>query len=195
MQLYLARHGVTALNETRVYQGWTNISLSETGKRQCEILKQKLTRVDFDVVISSPLERAVTSAQIILGRNREQIVTEEGFKEFNFGLWEGLSFTEAAVQYPQEWEAWCADWQNAQPPQGENFLSFYRRVTAALTKLLKAWPGKTLLIVGHEGTLRCIVCKLLDLPPEAFWRFTFDPGCYSLVELSQATAVVKKINF
>ena len=92
MQLYLVRHGATVVNEKGLYQGWTDAALTETGKRQCELVKEKLSRVKFDTVISSPLERAVSSAQIIAGIPRNYIITNEALKEINFGAWEGLSF-------------------------------------------------------------------------------------------------------
>ncbi|HHU52073.1 MAG TPA: alpha-ribazole phosphatase [Firmicutes bacterium] len=194
MQLYLVRHGATALNEKRVYQGWTDLPLTETGQQQCALVKEKLSGVKFDTVISSPLERAVSSAQIIAGTPRNCIITDEALKEVNFGAWEGLNSGEAEEKYPAEWQAWYRDWINYGPPQGENFTLFYRRVVVAVKQIIHYYPGKTVLLVSHEGTLRCIVSHLLDLPPEAFWRFSFEFGCYSKLEINQGSTVLKKMN-
>lgn len=194
MQLYLVRHGATVVNEKGLYQGWTDAALTETGKRQCELVKEKLSRVKFDTVISSPLERAVSSAQIIAGIPRNYIITNEALKEINFGAWEGLSFCEAEQKYPAEGRAWCTDWINCGPPQGENFAVFYQRVVVGLEQIINCYPGKTVLLVSHDGTLRCIINRLLDLPTEAFWRFSFEFGCYSKLEINQGITVLKKIN-
>ncbi|HYH03670.1 MAG TPA: alpha-ribazole phosphatase, partial [Bacillota bacterium] len=191
---YLVRHGSTMMNEKGVYQGWTDAPLSETGKQQCEVVKAKLRQVSFDAIISSPLERAVRSAQIITGKNRDRIMTKEALKEFNFGVWEGLNHKEAAAQYPREWEAWCADWQHSGPPRGENFLNFYQRVEQGYHELLRSNGDETVLIVSHEGPLRVIATLLLTLKPEDYWRLSFEFGCYSMFEVTQAIPVMRKIN-
>jgi alpha-ribazole phosphatase len=194
MQLYLIRHGATELNEKQIYQGWTDADLSETGKRQCELVKQKLRGVCFEAVVSSPLQRALQSAAIISGFSRECIRACEFLKEFNFGAWEGLSYEEVERQYPREWQDWCADWQGYGLPQGESFVGFYQRVKSGFAKLLPAYRGQTVLVVCHAGPLRVIAGTLLNMQPEDYWRLSFEFGCYSLFELRQGTPVLKKIN-
>ena len=194
MQLYLVRHGATELNEKEVYQGWTDAALSVTGKRQCELLRQKLRGVCFDAVVSSPLQRAVSSAQLICDVARDQIVICEAFKEIYFGRWEGLSYQEAERQYPREWRAWCADWQGYSPPQGECFTGFYERVRRGWEELTPLYSGKAVLIVSHAGVLRVIAGLLLKLSPADYWRLSFEFGCYSRFEFNQGIPVLRKLN-
>jgi alpha-ribazole phosphatase len=194
MQLYLVRHGVTELNEKQVYQGWTDTALTEKGKAQCEAVRWKLRDVRFDAVVSSPLQRTLHSARIISGFSAECIRTYEFLREFNFGVWEGLSYGEAERQYPREWQAWCADWQDYGLPQGESFTGFYQRVKSGFAQLLPAYRGQTVLLVGHAGPLRVIAGALLKMHPEDYWRLSFEFGCYSLFEFHQETPVLQKIN-
>jgi alpha-ribazole phosphatase len=194
MQLYLVRHGVTELNEKQVYQGWTDAGLSKTGRGQCELVKQKLSGVSFDAVVSSPLQRAISSAQLICGVDRDQIMICEAFKEIHFGRWEGLSYQEAERQYPREWRAWCADWQGYSPPQGECFTDFYERVRRGWEELTPLYSGKTVLIISHAGPLRVIASILLKMQVADYWRLSFEFGCYSRFEIDQELPVLRKIN-
>ena len=77
INLYLTRHGETDLNNKNIYYGWTDIKLTSNGELQCTDLKNKLKNFKFDVIISSPLERALKSAQIISGINSVNIVKRE----------------------------------------------------------------------------------------------------------------------
>jgi alpha-ribazole phosphatase len=194
MQLYLVRHGVTALNERQVYQGWTDTILTAGGRVQCEAAWRKLRDVCFDTVVSSPLKRALDSAQIISGFAREQIRTSEALKEINFGVWEGLSHQEVERRYPREWRAWCADWQGYGPPQGENFTDFYRRVRLGWEELAANYGGQTVLLVSHAGPLRVIAGILLNMPVADYWRLSFDCGCYSRFEFDNGLPVLRKVN-
>jgi alpha-ribazole phosphatase len=194
MKLYLVRHGATEYNLKRFYQGWSDTALCAEGIQQCEHLREKLSRVHFDAVISSPLRRAVHSAQLISGLNPDQIRIEAGLKEFHFGLWEGLKPQEAERLYPEEWRAWTGDWMSCGPPRGEVFREFYWRVKDCFTGLITNNPAETLLVVSHDGPLKVIAGVLLRLPPEGYWSFAFESGCYSLFEVCQDRPIVWKIN-
>jgi alpha-ribazole phosphatase len=194
MRLYLVRHGATELNEKQVYQGWTDVDLSAAGKAQCESARQKLRGVGFDVVVSSPLQRAVKSAQLISGAARDLIVTCEAFKEICFGVWEGLSYQEAERLDPREWRSWCADWRNYAPPRGESFGGFYQRVRRGWEELALVDCEQTILLVGHAGPLRVIAGILLNMRSEDYWRLSFECGCYSLFESDHGIPVLRKVN-
>jgi len=194
MQLYLVRHGATVGNESGVYQGWSDTALSPAGRRQCEAIRRKLERIEFDVVISSPLGRAISSAQLITGLSRDQILICEAFKEFNFGAWEGLSYREVQRQYPREWQAWCSDWQVAVLPGGENFTAFYQRIHDGWERLAEVYHSQSILLVGHAGPFRVLASILLKMPPESCWRLSFDFGCYSWFECQEGIPVFRKLN-
>jgi alpha-ribazole phosphatase len=194
MRLYMVRHGATELNEKQVYQGWTDVDLSAAGQAQCEAARQKLHGVGFDAVVSSPLRRAVKSAQLISGVARDRIVTSEAFKEIGFGVWEGLSYQEVKRLYPREWRSWCADWRNYTPPRGESFGGFYQRVRRGWEELALVDREQTILFVGHAGPLRVIAGILLNMRSEDYWRLSFECGCYSLFESDHGIPVLRKVN-
>jgi alpha-ribazole phosphatase len=194
MKLYLVRHGATEFNLKQVYHGWTDSVLGAAGIQQCEYLRDKLSPVRFDAVASSPLRRAVQSAELITGWPQDRLRIVAGLKELHFGLWEGLKPQEAGRLYPKEWQDWTEDWMNCGPPRGESFGEFYQRVKDCFTGLITDNPAETMLIVSHDGPLKVIAGVLLNLPPEGYWRFVFEFGCYSLFEMDRRLTVVRKLN-
>ncbi len=194
MKLYLVRHGATELNKKQLFQGWGDSGLSNEGEEQCRRLREKLPGISFDVIISSPLPRALHSAQLITGMAPEQIVVQDGLRELNFGNWEGRHFQEIMAEQPEEWAAWREDWQNYCIPEGESFQFFYHRVKTEFEKILKLYDQKNILIISHGGTLRVIAGLLLRMNPEDFWRLAFDCGCYTMFEFNRTVPVLRKFN-
>lgn len=193
-RLYLARHGETNLNIKKVYYGFTDVYLNKLGKIHCENIREKLSEVSFDVVVSSPLERAIQSAEIISSLNRSEIISYEGLKELNFGKWENKHFKELQAEYEVEWKLWIEDWINFSFPQGENFKALYARVKACLEEILLSYEGKNILLIGHDGTLKIITMILLNMNMEDFWRLTFEFGAYSMFEINEGFGILKKFN-
>ena len=89
MKLILVRHGETDWNKERRYQGQTDLELNETGKRQVEMLRNRLADTPIDLVYVSDLKRAMVSAQVIT-RGRDIIMaSRQALREINFGEFEG----------------------------------------------------------------------------------------------------------
>lgn len=192
--LYVARHGETELNKKKVYQGWIESKLTEEGKKQCGELRNKLKGIAFDVVITSPLRRAVDSAEIIIGNESKELLLCNGFKELNFGQWDNMNYKDIEKSYPEEWKLWSEDWINYTIPGGENFNMFYERVKISLFEILHKYKDKTVLLVSHEGTLKVITILLLKLSLEHYWNFKFHFGSYSWFEITDDFAVIRNLN-
>ncbi|AEB76067.1 alpha-ribazole phosphatase [Clostridium botulinum] len=192
--LYLARHGESELNVTGVYFGATDCSLTQKGENQCIELREKLRDINFDVIITSPLKRAFHSAELISNASKEDIIVFEDIMELDFGAWEGMNYKDIEKKYNSEWQEWINDWVNASPPNGESFKDFYTRVEISLENILSKYKDKKILVVCHQGTLRVIASVLLEIGSSGYWRFAFDYGKYSLFEIIDGFAVLKKIN-
>jgi len=195
INIYLARHGETELNKKKVYYGFTDVPLNSKGETQCQALKQKLINVKFDTVITSPLIRVVNSAEIITGLKKENFKLYKDLRELNFGKWEDMHYWEIEKEYPDEWKAWCKDSEGYCTPNGESFKVFYERVKFCFEGIQKEITGENVLIVGHEGVLKIIASIILNLRIKDYWRFTFEFGTYSLFEVEDNFAVIRKINY
>ena len=169
--LYLVRHGETELNKEKVYYGFSNPPINYSGELQCEKVKNSLSHTDFDVIISSPLERALKSAEIISSFSRENFVIYEELKELNFGLWEGKHYSQVEKEFNEEWKHWSEDWINYEIPKGESFIMFYNRVKQCTEEIVKKYENKKILIVAHGGTMKVISTVLLNMDLEIIGNF------------------------
>lgn len=183
--IYLVRHGETELNRKKVYYGWTDVPLTFQGKAQCQVIKEKLKDIIFDVVISSPLIRTIQSSEIITGLNKDEFKIYPELKELNFGKWENLHYTEIEKTYNEEWLKWAKDWQGFCMPEGESFNIFYNRIKLCFDKILEKYKDKTILIVAHQGVLKIIAILILNLKVEDFWTFTFEFGTYTHLQIDK----------
>ena len=193
-ELYLVRHCETELNVSMVYYGWTDVDINEKGIKQAEKIKIALNEVEFDTVISSPLKRAVHTAQIISGKNDNEIIIENRLRELNFGAWEGLSVKEVKEKYKVEFESWHKDWINYSLPQGESYIELYNRVKMSLEKILTENKDKKILLVSHLGCLKIIITLLLKMDINCYWNFVVEQGAYSLFQMFEDNITMKKLN-
>lgn len=196
MKLYLVRHGETALNEKGCYYGKTDAVLSVRGIEQAKYLQHIFKEVSFDYVVASPLVRAYNTAQIIIEERKQQIFGDSRLMEQDFGIFEGLTYKELKGKYPQELEQWNKEFSTYRIPEGESFLDVRRRVEAFLKDIPSGEENKSekMLITAHKGTLGHLLAAMLKLPPEGYWNFVFDQGCYSEVDLEDGYAIIRKLN-
>ena len=101
MHIVFVRHGETAYNASGRYQGHTQISLNERGFQQAHVVAQRLRYTRFDALYSSDLLRAIQTADAIAQYHSLPVIQHAGFREIDVGLWEHLTVTEIATNYPQ----------------------------------------------------------------------------------------------
>lgn len=194
IKLYLVRHGETEANQQGVYYGRHDVPLTEKGILQSQRLAKKLVNESFECIIISSLQRTRQTAELFDVDSDTEMKVFSEFDELDFGDWEGKHYQELIKNDNEHYAAWCNDWINQAPPNGESFRQFMSRIEYGLNNLLASQPDGSILFVGHQGVLRVIMLILLKMPEEAFWHFTFKHGAYSLIEIEQGHAVVQKIN-
>lgn len=213
MELYFVRHGETNWNLEHRYYGITDVELNDTGIRQAKDVGILLKNISFDKIYTSPLIRTSETCHHILGINK---VTPKNIErnidinliEQNLGRFEGYTYKELQVKFPQELEQWNRDYQSA-PHGGENFVEFYSRVMQFCEKELKLnnigigekeivcskeLHNKKILIVSHMSVLRCMMIILLKMDFQSIWNFTFEQGAYSRIDVEDGYAIIKKLN-
>lgn len=191
MKLYLVRHGETELNVKKVYYGSTDCDLTEKGKEQAVSLKTAFASVPLDLVLESPLKRAKTTVDLILGEKEVPRLEDGRLKELDFGGWEGKSYTE--LQGDPLYEQWCREWKTTCPPRGECFLDLAQRVRSFYGDLLKR-EEERVLIVAHHAVLQQLMACLLEAEPESCWHYAFEQGTYTVFEIRDGFAVLKGHN-
>jgi broad specificity phosphatase PhoE len=190
----LLRHGQTPMSVQKRYAGRTDVPLTEVGVQQAAAAAKRLASAGLSVIVTSPLLRTVQTAQAVAAVTGAAVVTDDGFRETDFGAWEGLTFAEVRERWPAEVSAWLADPEVA-PPGGESFTDVSARVTAALDRVLASRAGQTVLIVSHVTPIKMLVGAALLAPPAALYRMHLDVAALSEIDwYADGPAVLRSFN-
>lgn len=190
----LLRHGQTPMSVQKRYAGRSDVPLTDAGVAQAAAAAKRLEPAGIDAIVASPLQRTVQTAEQVAGVTGLPVVTEEGFRETDFGDWEGLTFAEVRERWPSEMAAWLADSQVA-PPGGESFAEVSERVTAALHRVLAGRTGQRILIVSHVTPIKTLVAAALLAPPAALYRMHLDVAALCEIDwYADGPAVLRSFN-
>jgi alpha-ribazole phosphatase len=192
--LYLVRHGAIIRVAGKSYIGQIDIPLNEEGVDQAWALRKWLEPVRFSHVYSSDLSRAQRTSRIIAGTRVKSIESLPGLREISLGEWEGLSFREIEDRFPEEYAARGRDIENWRPPGGESFADCRVRVMDALHGILDRSQGNVL-VVGHAGVNRLILCHSLGIPISNLHSIGQDYGCVNVIEFSERRSRLKLLNY
>ena len=161
--IYLTRHGQTMWNIEKRLQGRGNSPLTEDGIERAKELRDRIKDIKLDVIYSSPIERALTTANIIKGDKSVEVVTDDGLMEMCFGDYEGKITDEVMKENPN-WDISLIMKGNTElaAPNGENLAEVRDRVANAMDRIIEENRGKTILIVAHGITLKAIMYYFKD---------------------------------
>jgi alpha-ribazole phosphatase len=193
MKLWLVRHGETQANVAGLYSGHAPTPLTEKGITQAQTLGELLQHVPFDHVMCSELERTQHTASLLLGTRPQKPEISPLINEMFFGDWEMRHHRDLVTEDKENYAAWCADWQNAIPTNGEGFQSFSQRISEFVSGLY-AMNHQNLLLVSHQGVLSLLIAQLLNMPAAAMWHFRIDQGAWSMVEFTAEFATLRVLN-
>ncbi len=156
------RHGQTQWNLEKRTQGHYDSSLTELGRRQAQEVAQKIKKYPFDLVISSPLGRALETAQIIIAELKIQtpIQIHHHLAERNLGVLQGLTHDESIRLFPACWDSDSRFIQNCKIPGGESFDDFSDRIRKVAEEIAALAQEKQILAVTHDGVLHAITSYL-----------------------------------
>ena len=197
--IYLLRHGETE-GPKKVYKGHIDVPLSKIGEIQVEkvakVLKEYSKRYElkYEFCYSSPLKRALKTAEILSKALFLQIKPVQILKERNFGKWEGLSINDIVSLYPEEFERWRTDPVRFCPPEGESTLQVSERASKALKEIISVHRGSQVFVVAHGGINRVILCNILGIPLGNIFRIEQEFACVNIIEFYETQPVVKLIN-
>lgn len=161
--IYLTRHGQTLWNIEKRLQGRGNSPLTEEGIERAKELRDRIKDIHIDIIYSSPIERALTTANIIKGDKSIEVITDDGLMEMCFGDYEGKITDEVMKENPN-WDISLIMKGNTEltAPNGENLAEVRDRVARSMNKIIEKNRGKTILIVAHGITLKAIMYYFKD---------------------------------
>lgn len=194
-RLLLLRHGQTELSVQRRYSGRGNPPLTELGRRQAGSAAEYLAEQGgISAVISSPLQRALITADAAATRLGLDVETDDDLIETDFGEWEGLTFTEAAQRDPELHAKWLRD-TSLSPPGGESFDTVAGRVRRARDRIVAEHGGETVLVVSHVTPIKTVLRLALDAGENVLYRLHLDLASLSIAEFyPDGAASVRLVN-
>ena len=192
--IYIVRHGETLWNAEGRIQGHTDVGLTERGREQARATARRLSGVSFDVAYSSDMSRTRDTAQIILGERATPLHSVPELREYNKGVFEGLTPEEYREHYPDLFQASLVNDPDFAPPGGETIRQSQARLSGFLKSVRENHPDGDVLIVGHGGSLRSGVVALLGLPLEANWKFVMHNCALSIIRTHPDNAVMHLYN-
>jgi ribonuclease H / adenosylcobalamin/alpha-ribazole phosphatase len=190
----LLRHGQTPMSVQKRYAGRSDVPLTDAGVAQAAAAAKRLASAGIAAIVASPLQRTVQTAEQVAAVTGLPVVTEDGFRETDFGAWEGLTFAEVRERWPSEMTAWLAGPEVA-PPGGESFAEVSERVTAALHRVLAGRTGQRILVVSHVTPIKTLVAAALLAPPAALYRMHLDVAALCEIDwYADGPAVLRSFN-
>ena len=190
----LLRHGQTPMSVQKRYAGLSDVPLTEVGVQQAAAAGKRLASAGLTAIVTSPLARAVRTAEAVAAATGAPVEADEGFRETDFGAWDGLTFAEVGERWPAELTAWLAD-PDVAPPGGESFADVSTRVEGALRRVLVGHQGRTVLIVSHVTPIKTLVAAALLAPPPALYRMHLDVAALCQVDwYADGPAVLRSFN-
>lgn len=161
--IYLTRHGQTLWNIEKRLQGRGNSPLTEDGIERAKELRDRIKNIHIDIIYSSPIERALNTANIIKGDKDVEVVTDDGLMEMCFGDYEGRK-TDEVMQENSSWDISLIIKGNTKlsAPNGETLEEVRNRVSITMDRIIEENRGKTILIVAHGITLKALMYYFKD---------------------------------
>ncbi len=156
LRLVLWRHGQTAWNAERRFQGHSDIALDETGREQARHAARYLAAMRPDAIFSSDLVRAAETAGYLGELTGLPVQLDKDLRERGGGAWEGLTDREIRESYPEAYAEWI-------PPDGEPISAVADRVSAAFERVVESADGSLVVLVSHGAAIGLGIARLLGL--------------------------------
>ncbi len=185
-QLWLIRHGETEWSKSGKHTGTTDIALTDAGREQASALVPLLTSQHFDLVLTSPMQRAIETCR--LGGLGDQSKIEPDLHEWNYGIYEGRKTVEIREEVP-DWSVWTSP-----IPEGENLADVGQRAQALIDRLL-AMDASRIALFSHAHFLRCFAAQWATGSPALGAHLVLDTAAVSVLGFERDTRAIVRWNY
>ncbi len=192
--LLLIRHGENEYTKTgRLAGRLPGVNLNERGRKQAEELAESLSNAPLAAVYSSPLERAMQTAEPIAKAHNLEVIATPGLMEANVGEWQGKSVRRLALS--KYWRIVQGAPSRARHPGGESFAEIQVRIVSALEEICAKHRDRDLVAcVFHADPIRLAVAHFIGMPLDHFQRLGCDTGSVTLLAVGPSSAHLVWLN-
>ena len=178
--LFLIRHAANNFTQEEKLAGWLpGVHLNDEGHQQAGQMAARLDKVKLDAIYSSPLERAVETAEYLAKPRGLEIQPREGLGEIRMGQWEGQKMDD--LNKSDEWRMFQFYPSGARPPGGETGRQVQMRAVDEVEAICAAHPEGSIAIVSHADTLKAIVAHYAGIHLDLFQRLVISPASVSVI--------------
>lgn len=161
-EIYLIRHAQAEGNLYRAMQGHWDGDVTALGLRQIDALSARFAGVRVDALYSSDLKRAMLTAGAIARLpGAPALRTDPDLREINVGPWEARFFADAAHEQPDKMDLFIDHAEEFRLDGAESYHDVRRRAAAALERIARENDGRTVAVVSHGVTIRCLLSHML----------------------------------
>jgi len=194
-KIVLVRHGQTEWNRVERFRGRADVPLNETGLAQAEATGRRIAAEWRPLAIySSPLSRAVKTADAIAWHFELPVQIHEGLSDIDYGQWQGLTPDEARERWPEVVDGWYTAPHTARIPGGETLDELRARAMGMVNELAARHQGQTIILVGHTVINRIILLGVLGLGNNHFWRLRQDTCAINTFEVEGGVFIIGSLN-
>jgi broad specificity phosphatase PhoE len=192
-EIILARHGQTAWNVDKIFRGRSEVGLDGVGTKQAELLGRYLSSFELDAIYSSPLKRALDTANIVAGYQDVGVQIARGLIDLDFGEWQSLPEREVRQRYPALLDEWHTNPGKVRMPSGECLEDVRTRAAEVVNDAVSKYESSVLL-VSHRVVVKVLICSLLGLDNSHFWSISQDVGAITVFDYSAGRFILTKHN-
>lgn len=155
------------------------VHLNKPGQAQAEALAARLGSLPISAIYSSPLERALETAEPLARRLRLAVSPLAGLNEVDFGDWTGLTL--AALAEVPEWHDFNTHRSRTRIPHGEIMSEVVARASEELDRLRGQHDSDLVAVVSHGDVLRGLLSHMLGMPSDFLHRLEVEPASVSVL--------------
>jgi broad specificity phosphatase PhoE len=179
-RVLLIRHGVTDWHAQGRVLGQRDVPLSAAGVEQMQRTAAALADVKIAEIISSPLQRALQSAEIVGRKDAIEVARDPRLTDFQLGRWTGMPVAE--ITQTPEYQRFLAGPSSDRIPGGESLEEVRRRAVGAIEQAITDNPmGDAIAVISHAGVIRILLTHYLGSPIETYHRIRVSPGSVSVL--------------
>ncbi len=190
--VHLVRHALHGLMPHTLAGRMPGVGLTEAGREQAVLLAKRFEGEAVAAIVSSPVQRARETADIIGAALRVPVKSDAGFEEIDFGAWTGRRFDDLAPD--PAWQAWNRLRSLVSCPGGETMHQAQARALRSLNRLRGAYAGRAVIVVSHADVLKAMLASALGLSLDHLHRLTLDPASCSTLVLFETDVRVDGVN-
>jgi probable phosphomutase (TIGR03848 family) len=180
----LIRHGENDVMHRRLAGRLPGVHLNEPGRGQAVALVERLKNISVDAIYSSPLERALETAEPLAATRELPVQVNPGLLEIDYGQLQGKTYKQ--LQRINTWKMLQVEPSRVQFPGGESLTGAIRRVTAALNQILESYAKNEVIVCfTHADVVRLTVSYYLHMPLDDFQRLRIAPASITGLQLGE----------